>query len=157
MNYQMKKQMEEYTLSKEQIFKKSRFFIIIKPSLPCGVHVGYFPHCWLHLTVKTDKCKQIRGGSFSHKIESTISARSAKLSWLTPGTCISSCSVESALSQPAEAKPNLSHLYLSRLNLAKPAKLNFFKTPALAVRVVSKENITHRRQTKYLCVKKLPP
>ncbi len=31
---------------------------------------------------------------------------------------------------PAEAKPNLSQLYLSWLSLAKPAKLNFFKTPA---------------------------
>jgi hypothetical protein len=30
----------------------------------------------------------------------------------------------------AEAKPNLSQLYLSRLSLANPAKLNFFKTPA---------------------------
>ncbi len=29
----------------------------------------------------------------------------------------------------AEAKPNLSQLYLSRLSLAKPAKLNIFKTP----------------------------
>jgi hypothetical protein len=28
------------------------------------------------------------------------------------------------------AKPNLSQLYLSRLSLAKAAKLNFFKTPA---------------------------
>jgi hypothetical protein len=32
--------------------------------------------------------------------------------------------------QLAEAKPNLSQLYLSRLSLAKPAKLNFFKTSA---------------------------
>jgi hypothetical protein len=31
---------------------------------------------------------------------------------------------------PAEAKPNLSQL--SRLSLAKPAKLTFFKTPASA-------------------------
>jgi hypothetical protein len=31
-------------------------------------------------------------------------------------------------SESAEAKPNLSQLYLSRLSLAKPAKLNFFKT-----------------------------
>jgi hypothetical protein len=30
----------------------------------------------------------------------------------------------------AEAKPNLSQLYFSRLGLANPAKLNFFKTPA---------------------------
>jgi hypothetical protein len=30
-----------------------------------------------------------------------------------------------------EAKPNLIQLYLSRLSLAKPAKLNFFKTPSL--------------------------
>jgi hypothetical protein len=29
-----------------------------------------------------------------------------------------------------EAKPNLSQLYLSRLSLAKPVKLNFFKTTA---------------------------
>ncbi len=32
--------------------------------------------------------------------------------------------------KPAEAKPNLSQLYLSRLSLSKPAKLNFFQTPA---------------------------
>jgi hypothetical protein len=32
--------------------------------------------------------------------------------------------------QPAEAKPNLSQLYLSRLSLAKSAKLNFSITPA---------------------------
>jgi hypothetical protein len=31
---------------------------------------------------------------------------------------------------PAEAKPNVSQLYLSRLSLAKPAKLIFIKTPA---------------------------
>ncbi len=30
----------------------------------------------------------------------------------------------------AETNPNLSQLYLSWLSLAKPAKLNFFKTPA---------------------------
>jgi hypothetical protein len=29
-----------------------------------------------------------------------------------------------------EAKPNLSQLYLSRLSLVQPAKLNFFKIPA---------------------------
>jgi hypothetical protein len=32
--------------------------------------------------------------------------------------------------KPAEAKPNLSQLYLSRLSYAKPAKLSFFKAPA---------------------------
>jgi hypothetical protein len=32
--------------------------------------------------------------------------------------------------KPAEAKPNPSQLYLSRLSLAKAAELNFFKTPA---------------------------
>ncbi len=32
--------------------------------------------------------------------------------------------------EPAEAKSNLSELYLSWLSLAKPAKLNFFKTSA---------------------------
>jgi hypothetical protein len=31
------------------------------------------------------------------------------------------------------AKPNLSQLNLSGLSLAKPAKLNFFKTPAFGV------------------------
>jgi hypothetical protein len=31
----------------------------------------------------------------------------------------------------AEAKPNLSQLYLSRLSLAKPDKLNFSKTQIL--------------------------
>ncbi len=30
----------------------------------------------------------------------------------------------------AKAKPNQSQLYLSSLSLAKPAKLNFFKTPS---------------------------
>ncbi len=35
-----------------------------------------------------------------------------------------------SLRQPAEAKPNLSQQYLGRLSLAKPAMLNFFKTPA---------------------------
>jgi hypothetical protein len=34
------------------------------------------------------------------------------------------------LRYPVEAKPNLSQPYLSRLSLAKPAKLHFFKTPA---------------------------
>jgi hypothetical protein len=29
--------------------------------------------------------------------------------------------------EPAEAKPNISQQYLSRLSLAKPAKLNFLK------------------------------
>ncbi len=38
----------------------------------------------------------------------------------------------SLLCTPAEAKPNLSQLYLSRHSLAKPAKLNFFKTLASA-------------------------
>ncbi len=38
--------------------------------------------------------------------------------------------------QSAEAKLNLSQLYLSRLSLAKPAKLNFFKTPASEARGV---------------------
>ncbi len=67
-----------------------------------------------------------RSGSFSQKIES------AKLSGLTPG--VSYCSVESAVSlsavytglqwtpsprQPAETKPNLSQLYLSRLSSAQ--------------------------------------
>jgi hypothetical protein len=32
--------------------------------------------------------------------------------------------------QPAEAKPNLSQLYASRLSLAKATKLNLFKTLA---------------------------
>jgi hypothetical protein len=36
------------------------------------------------------------------------------------------------LSKPAEAKPNLSQVFLSRLSSAKPAKLNFFKTSASA-------------------------
>ncbi len=63
---------------------------------------------------------------------------------------ISSSSVESAVSspavytglswipsprKPAEAKPNISQLYLSRLSLAMPAKLNFFKTPAFGCTV----------------------
>jgi hypothetical protein len=34
------------------------------------------------------------------------------------------------MSLPAVARPNFGQLYLSRLSLAKPAKLNFFKTPA---------------------------
>ncbi len=35
-----------------------------------------------------------------------------------------------SLQSTAEAKPNLSQLYLSRLGLAKPANLDFFKTRA---------------------------
>ncbi len=50
------------------------------------------------------------------------------LSNLVPA--ISPCSVESAVGKPAEAKPNLSQLYLSPLSRAKPAKLKVFKTPA---------------------------
>ncbi len=38
--------------------------------------------------------------------------------------------------KPAESKPNLGQLYLSRLSLAKPAKLHFFKTPASDVSIV---------------------
>jgi hypothetical protein len=34
------------------------------------------------------------------------------------------------VSSSPQHQPNLSQLYLSRLSLAKPAKLNFFKTPA---------------------------
>jgi hypothetical protein len=45
-----------------------------------------------------------------------------------------SWSVESAAGRVHDsrlkAKPNLSQLYLSQISLAKPAKLNFFKTPA---------------------------
>ncbi len=70
---------------------------------------------------------------------------------LTPG--ISYCSVDSAVNQPAvytglswtpsprqpaEAKPNL-----SQLCLAKPAKLNFFKTPASASIAVAETHNTH--------------
>jgi hypothetical protein len=46
---------------------------------------------------------------------------------------------------PAEAKPNLSQLYLSRLSFAKPAKLNFFKTPASVFYVSPAERLaTHK-------------
>jgi hypothetical protein len=48
---------------------------------------------------------------------------------------------ESTISDPAEAKPNLSQLYLSRLSLVKPAKLNFFKTPASGLLVANRRKM----------------
>jgi len=73
----------------------------------------------------------LRGGSFSQKIE-TANPKCVIL------LCGISCELAGCVHRPivdsestrysAEAKPNLSQLYLSRLSLAKPAKLNFFKT-----------------------------
>ncbi len=51
--------------------------------------------------------------------------------------CRISCELTSSVHQPivGSGQTNLSHLYFSRLSLAMPAKLNFFKTPT-SVRLV---------------------
>ncbi len=46
--------------------------------------------------------------------------------------------------QPAEAKPNLSQLYLNWLSLAKPAKLNFFKFPPLVSTISEYQKVSTR-------------
>jgi hypothetical protein len=52
--------------------------------------------------------------------------------------CRISCELTCCVHQPivGSGQTNLSHLYFSRLSLAMPAKLNFFKTPT-SVRLVS--------------------
>jgi hypothetical protein len=51
--------------------------------------------------------------------------------------CRISCEIAGFVHQPVvgSGQTNLSHLYFSRLSLAMPAKLNFFKTPT-SVRLV---------------------
>ena len=51
--------------------------------------------------------------------------------------CRISCELAGCVHQPilGSGQTNLSHLYFSRLSLAMPAKLNFFKTPT-SVRLV---------------------
>ncbi len=89
----------------------------------------------------------VRCGSFSHKLRqltplSKADPANPRCFILLCGiSCVHQPNVSSESTMVGWGQTNLSQLYFSRLSLAMPAKLNFFKTPA-SVRLVSSRSVS---------------